>query len=50
MIVFEFDEDDGNNRLVYWLGGTNVTGADAEHSDEIYEQLMAHEAHLDEGF
>jgi hypothetical protein len=53
MIVFEFDVETHNSdgtpkgRPVYWLGGTSITGSDEEHSDEIYEQLNAHEAHLD---
>ena len=52
MIVFEFCEDTSarDGHTVYWLGCTDVTGEDEEHADEIYEQLMAHEAHLDEGF
>lgn len=50
MIVFEWNTDTANNvgRVLYWLGSTYITGKDEEHSNEIYEQLMAHESHLDE--
>ena len=48
MIIFEFDIDCGHTRQIIWLGGTSVTGADKEHTDEIYEQIAAHEAYLDE--
>lgn len=54
MIVFEFElETHGSDgilkkRPIFWLGSTSVTGKDEEHSDEIYEQINAHEAHLDD--
>ncbi len=53
MIEFKFDTEthvDGKpyNRTVYWLGTTDVTGEDAKHTPEIYEQLDAQSAGLDE--
>jgi len=41
MIIFEFNDDSSENREVWWLGGTTVTGVDKPHVDEIYEQLDA---------
>jgi len=47
MIIFGFDIETHNSdgslkpRPVYWIGDTSVTGADEEHTDEIYEQLDA---------
>jgi hypothetical protein len=54
MIVFEFELETHNSdgtlkeRPTYWLGGTSITKEDEEHSDEIYEQINAHEAFFDE--
>ena len=48
MIIFEFETDNGQERDIYWLGSTAVTGEDEQHCDEIYEQIMAHESYLDE--
>lgn len=47
MIIFEFDTDLGDTREIVWLGSTIVTGADKKEADNIYEQLVAHEAFLD---
>jgi hypothetical protein len=48
MIVFEFSTDGGDTRDIFWLGCTSVTSKDKEESDGIYEQIAAHEAHLDD--
>lgn len=48
MIIFKFSTDAGFNREIYWLGWTHISGEDKHHSDEIYEQIMAHESYLDE--
>lgn len=54
MIVFEWERETHNSdgtlkeRPVFWLGGTSISREDEEHSDEIYEQLNAHETHLDD--
>ena len=48
MIVFEFSTDDGLGREVFWLGGTSITAEDKAEADNIYEQLAAHEAFLDD--
>lgn len=50
MIIFEFSDDLGKfGCVLYWIGMTSITKEDREHSDEIYEQIAAHESHLDEG-
>lgn len=48
MIIFEFSSDAGDFRDITWLGSTHLTGADRLEADNIFEQLTAHEAHLDE--
>ncbi len=43
MIIFEFDTEivEGCDRILYWVGNMHVEGSDAEHENEIYEQLDA---------
>lgn len=48
MIIFEFSTDAGDTRDICWLGMTSITAEDKPEADNIYEQLAAHEAHLDE--
>lgn len=48
MIIFEFDTEtysDGvpYSRTLYWLGCTRITKEDKQHTNEIYEQLDAHQ-------
>jgi hypothetical protein len=47
MIVFELSTDQGDTREIFWLGCTEVTGVDKKETDNIYEQLVAHECFLD---
>jgi hypothetical protein len=47
MIIFELDTDDGDTRVIYWLGCTSITGADKKEADSICEQLMAQEVFFD---
>ncbi len=53
MIVFQFDtetyvDNAKYERPLYWLCTTDVTGIDAVHKAEIYEQLDAQQSGLDE--
>jgi len=47
-IIFELDTDQGKTRKIAWVGCTSVIGADKDETDNIYEQLVAHECFLDE--
>ena len=48
MIIFEIATDKGDTRDIFWLGTTHITSEDKEETDNIYEQLVAHETFLDE--